>query len=134
MAVERFVLVKPNEFYFYMKSVDEEILQRGSPRKAKRARQTVEIDAAGFRQLVDLSPGQLRDVNLVVYHKWDNTRRFLDRIDPQRSALVTTGEGMKSWNPWRPKTRYHLENYRKALDAPGEWFLGRDGTLSVQGS
>ena len=26
--------------------------------------------------------------------------------------------------------RYHLENFRAALDAPGEWFLARDGTLS----
>jgi hypothetical protein len=36
---------------------------------------------------------------------------------------------MKSWNPWRRNSRYHLENFRAALDAPGEWFLTRSGTL-----
>ena len=37
---------------------------------------------------------------------------------------------MKSWNPWKRNTRFHLENFRAALDVPGEWFLSRDGTLS----
>ena len=36
---------------------------------------------------------------------------------------------MKSWNKWHHNTRYHLENFRAALDAPGEWFLARDGML-----
>ena len=120
---------EPDEFYFYMRDVHEETLERGSPRKAKRARQTVRMDREDFERLVHLNREELRDVNLVVYHKWDNTRRFPDRLDEKQQALITTGEGMKSWNPWRAKTRYHLENYRKALDTPGEWFLARDGTL-----
>lgn len=65
----------------------------------------------------------------MVYHKWDTTRRFIDGLDRQRHALVTSGEGMKSWNPWQRKTPYHLENFLAALDAPGEWFLARDGVL-----
>ena len=43
----------------------------------------------------------LNDVTLVAYHKWDNTRRFVERLDPDWQALITTGAGMKSWNPWR---------------------------------
>jgi len=66
---------------------------------------------------------------MVVYHKWDNTRRFIDDVDAQNSTIITSGQGMKSWNPWRKNTRYHLENFQAALDAPGEWFLARDGTL-----
>src|SRR6185295_3634094 len=31
-----------------------------------------------------------------------------------------------------PQHRLHFENYRAALDAPGEWFLARDGTLFYQ--
>jgi hypothetical protein len=85
--------------------------------------------AEDFQLLAPLNTHQLRDVNLVVYHKWDNTRRFPDRLDHDEHALVTTGEGMKSWNPWRRNSRYHLENFHAALDAPGEWFLARDGTL-----
>ncbi|HYW78214.1 MAG TPA: right-handed parallel beta-helix repeat-containing protein, partial [Thermoguttaceae bacterium] len=69
------------------------------------------------------------DVHFMVYHKWDNTRRFIDRLDREQQALVTSGQGMKSWNAWQRNTRYHLENFRDALDAQGEWFLARDGTL-----
>ncbi|MCP5117768.1 MAG: right-handed parallel beta-helix repeat-containing protein, partial [bacterium] len=31
---------------------------------------------------------------------------------------------------WPNNTRFHFENFRAALDTPGEWFLGQDGTLS----
>lgn len=120
----------PNEFYFYMKNVREEVLEGGSPRRHRRARQIVEMRPEDFRVLSKLKPEELRDVNLMVYHKWDNTRRFVERLDPERKALLTSGQGMKSWNVWRRNTRYHLENFRAALDAPGEWFLARDGTLT----
>lgn len=119
----------PNEFYFYMQDIDEEVLEPGKG-KAKQARQTVRMRPEDFAQsLAGLSPEELRDVNLLVYHNWDNTRRFIDSVDTERSLLVTSGEGMKSWNPWRRNAHFILENYRKALDAPGEWFLGRDGWL-----
>ncbi|NQU22059.1 MAG: right-handed parallel beta-helix repeat-containing protein [Candidatus Nealsonbacteria bacterium] len=119
----------PNEFYFYIQNVQEEALEGAGSRRAKRARQTVEMRPDEFRMLAALKPDELADVNFMVYHKWDNTRRFIDRLDPQHHALVTSGQGMKSWNAWRRNSRYHLENYRDALDAPGEWFLARDGTL-----
>lgn len=119
----------PNEFYFYIQDVYEEVIEAGSPRQHKRARQTVVMRPDDFRVLADLSPEALRDVNFMVYHKWDNTRRFVEALDPQQQALITSGRGMKSWNAWTRNSRYHLENFLVALDAPGEWFLGRDGTL-----
>ncbi len=33
------------------------------------------------------------------------------------------------WNPWKAGGLFHLENFKSALDAAGEWFLDRDGTL-----
>ena len=39
---------------------------------------------------------------------------------------------MKSWNSWERNSHFHLENFLAALDAPGEWFLDRDGTLYLQ--
>ncbi len=119
----------PNEFYFHMQNVYEEVLEGESPRRSKRARQTVDMRPDDFQVLNDLNADGLRDVNLVVYHKWDNTRRFIDQVDRERHSLTTSGQGMKSWNPWRRNTRYQLENFRSALDKPGEWFLSRDGTL-----
>jgi hypothetical protein len=122
----------PNKFYYYIQEVRQTVLDAGgSPRKPKQASQTLRMRPEDFQEaLGNVSPDELRDLNLVVYHNWDNTRRFLDSIDPQQAALVTSGEGMKSWNPWRRNNIFHLENYRAALDGPGEWFLSRDGTLS----
>ncbi len=119
----------PNKFYFYIQDVRQETLEAGSPRRPKRARQTVRMREDAFNTIAGLAPDELKDVNFVVYHKWDNTRRFVERLDPDRQALITTGAGMKSWNPWRRNTRYHLENFAEALDSEGEWFLARDGRL-----
>ncbi|MCP4859183.1 MAG: right-handed parallel beta-helix repeat-containing protein [Fuerstiella sp.] len=119
----------PNKSYFHIQNIREETLEAGSPRRPHRARQTLRMRPENFQTLATLRSDELRDVNLMVYHKWDNTRRFVDRLDPQRSELITSGQGMKSWNPWRRNSRYHLENFRGALDAAGEWFLSRDGTL-----
>jgi len=120
----------PNESYFHMQAVREEVLEQGSPRRAQRARQTVHTRPEDFeRSLAKVPADEFPDVNMVVYHKWDNTRRLLDRVDPKEAAIVTSGEGMKSWNSWKKGTRFHLENFHAALDVPGEWFLQRDGTL-----
>jgi hypothetical protein len=119
----------PNKFYFYIQNVREEVLEAGSPRRPKQARQTVSMRPEDFSTIADLQPDELKDVNLQVYHKWDNTRRFLERLDPQQHALVTSGEGMKSWNSWQRNSHFHLENFLGALDVADEWFLARDGTL-----
>ena len=119
----------PNEFYYHMLGVKEESLEGDSTRRARRARQTVTVQPEDIAPLARLGEPELRDVQLMVYHKWDNTRRFIDLIDTEKGVIQTDGEGMKSWNPWRKGSRYHLENFRQALDAPGEWFLDRDGTL-----
>lgn len=121
----------PNKFYYHIQDVQQTVLDEGgSPRKPKHARQTLRMRPEDFQQaLGKVGPDDLRGINLVVYHNWDNTRRFLDSIDAQQATLVTSGEGMKSWNPWRRNCLFHLENYLAALDAPGEWFLSRDGTL-----
>jgi len=123
---------EPNRFWYYMDRVEEEILDAergGDGRRAKRARQTVKLRADDTAILRALKPDELKDVNLVVYHNWDNTRRFIDSFDAATSTLVTTGGGMKPWNPWKRNSHYILENCKAACDVPGEWFLGRDGEL-----
>jgi hypothetical protein len=122
----------PNEFYFHMQEIHEAVLDDRGGRRPARARQTISLRDEDFATIAELTPAQLKEVNLVVYHKWDITRRFPTRVDPSRHALITEGEGMKPWNRWQPNTRFHLENFRSALDAPGEWFLDRDGTLSYK--
>lgn len=114
----------PNEGYFQIAAVQQKMLD-----DSNRAEQTVTANRDDIAPLFALNKQQLRDVNFMVYHKWDNTRRFIDAVDMQTNTIVTAGKTMKPWNPWKKGCRYHLENYRAALDLPGEWFLSRNGML-----
>jgi hypothetical protein len=124
----------PNKLYFYLQDVHETPLDDAAKsddkRKRGHAHQMVQMYAADAEQaFARLRPEDRKDVQLVVYHNWDNTRRFLDDIDTAHGVLTTTGEALKPWNPWKRNSHYILENYLGALDAPGEWFLSRDGML-----
>ncbi len=118
----------PNKFFFYMLDVEEQNDAPDSTR-AKQATQFITTTPSNLKSLANISPNEFKDVQLLAFHKWDNTRRFLDSINVEDGQLVTSGEGMKPWNRWDNKTGFYLENYRSALDAPGEWFLSREGQL-----
>ena len=120
----------PNEFFSYILDVTEEVIEQGDSSRPRVARQLLFVRPEDIASLAGLSEEALRDVNLLVYHNWDNTRRFIDSVNVEVGQIVTTGEGMKPWNPMRRNSGFILENYRAALDEPGEWFLDRDGTLS----
>ncbi|MCY3019122.1 MAG: right-handed parallel beta-helix repeat-containing protein [Planctomycetota bacterium] len=119
----------PNKFWFYIVDVQEEPIGQPAAKRPSLARQTVYLRDADFAAVANLTPDELKDVNFVVYHNWDNTRRFIERLDPQERAIVSKGEGMKPWNPWRQNSTVVFENFLGALDAPGEWFLARNGSL-----
>lgn len=81
--------------------------------------------AADIAPLLKYSPQQLNDVALTSYLTWTSTRYRLAAIDAASSTVALTGS---QWGV----SRYHIENFKEALDAPGEWFLDRDGTLSYK--
>jgi hypothetical protein len=66
---------------------------------------------------------------VLVFHKWDTTREWLQSVSPERGTFVTQGGKMKSWNPMTRDCLFFFENFLGALDAPGEWFLDRDSWL-----
>ncbi len=121
----------PNKFYFYMGETKEVPIE-GKPGQFRRTT-TVPAEAIvplrALRPLRGLSEAEIRDVVLVAYHKWCITQRHLQRVDFEKNEIVTTGEQLKNYSGWPAGTRFHLENFRGALDEPGEWFLGRDGVL-----
>jgi len=119
----------PNRFYYYIQDVRQEPLRPGQGRAGAKFRQILTVRPQDIRQLLKLSREQLNDVIIKAYHKWDNTIRFIDAIDPGRNSIITDGGKMKPWNPLRRDARYHLENFRAAMDSPGEWFLSRSGML-----
>ncbi|MGC8744003.1 MAG: right-handed parallel beta-helix repeat-containing protein [Verrucomicrobiia bacterium] len=120
---------EPDKFFFYMANVKEELIDGKDARTAKRAVQKVWLNEPEFELISKLQLDELKDVVMVVFHKWDNTRRHINSLDKSEKAIVTEGRPMKPWNPWTKNTTYHLENFLAALDQPGEWYLSRDGWL-----
>lgn len=78
--------------------------------------------------LQGLSPAELHDVNAIVYHSWNTSRHRVAGWNEQ-GTLQFTGPARWSFFQLEPYHRVVLENYRAALDAPGEWFLDRQGKL-----
>jgi len=115
----------PNKFYHYMGETSEVPLD-GSQDKYRR---TTQVSPDTLVPLRNLDSRELRDVTLMAYHKWCITRRFLTEIDTTANTIITEGEKLKSYSGWPKNTPFHLENFKAALDAPGEWFLARNGNL-----
>ncbi|MHC4144364.1 MAG: right-handed parallel beta-helix repeat-containing protein, partial [Planctomycetota bacterium] len=116
----------PNKFYYYMgKTVEVPVEGRKD-----KFRRTTSVRPDCLELLKGLSRDEITDVTLVAYHKWCISRRFLTEVDAGKNTIVTIGEKLKSYSGWPVNTRFQLENFRAALDTPGEWFLSRDGMLS----
>lgn len=116
--------------YFNVKAVEETIIERGQGRAPAFAVQQVLADPAQTAPLLQgVGAEDLKDALLIFYHNWDNTRKFVSRYDAATQSFLMTGEGLRPWNKINDKSRFFVENYRGALDAPGEWFLEKDGTL-----
>jgi hypothetical protein len=113
----------PNKSFSFLAGVREERIDN------RHATQFLKLRPDDAKLLKGLTPVELRDVQIMAYHKWDNTRRFITAWDEKTATLTITGTPMKSWNPLGAGTAFVLENLPTALDAPGEWFLARDGTL-----
>jgi hypothetical protein len=116
----------PNWWEFHLLVDVKEDAGAGSDRR-KQHRFTAKPDALG--SLAGLDAVALRDVQVVVLHKWDTTREWLESVNLPAGEFATQGDAMKSWNPMTRGCLFFFENYLAALDAPGEWFLDRDGWL-----
>ncbi|MDR3194167.1 MAG: right-handed parallel beta-helix repeat-containing protein [Tannerella sp.] len=91
--------------------------------------QKIFLPEADRHLLTDIEPEEQADVLLVFNHVWTNTRKYAGYVGLQDTAWYLCGKGMVWDFGINAKSRYVIENYRKALDAPGEWLLGRDGYL-----
>ena len=119
----------PNNGYFTLVNATEYDQQALQNRCAGFARQKFEMRPEDLSSLQQTSVQEQEDVVMTFLHKWDVTRKYPDFMEASKGLVWTSGTGMKPWNLLRKGTRYFLENYRNALDEPGEWFLARDGHL-----
>lgn len=117
---------EPDSFFHYLVKSQEVIGPKGSK---PTARQTLFTRPEDVKSLLGLPEEERKAAQILLFHKWDNTRKFLDSVEAQKGLLRISGRAMKHWNPLTRNTAYVLENYRAALDEPGEWYLDPEGTL-----
>ncbi len=119
----------PNEFYYYMrKSVDSGVDPLTGKTESLAHRAFV-ADPNDVAPLAAVAKEQLRDVTIMAYHSWETSLHRVASVDAKSGQVVTTGNAPWPLMRWGASQRYHVENFRAALDAPGEWFLDRNGTL-----
>jgi hypothetical protein len=119
----------PNNGFYNVKGVQETIAEKGTGRMPQVAVQKVIVDSSDLMTTGNFSDQDFEDALVVFYHNWDNTRKRIISFSKSEPAFFIAGEGMKPWNPINNKSRWLIENYRGALDSPGEWFLDRSGYL-----
>ncbi len=67
----------------------------------------------------------LQDVNVFVYHSWTSSLHWIESLDAQSRIVRFTAAAHWPMSWWERNQRYHVENFREALDEPGEWYLER---------
>jgi hypothetical protein len=119
----------PNDGFYFVRKVEETIAEKGTGRAPQVAVQKVFIDSTDAVSITGFTDQDYEDALVVFYHNWDNTRKHIVSFNEEQDAFFIVGEGMKPWNPINNKSRWFIENYRGALDKPGEWYLDRSGYL-----
>ena len=121
----------PNRFYHYTVRKVEHGIDPLTGQPANLAHRAFVASPEDIAPLAGYAgKPNLKDVTLVAYQSWEVSRLRVASIDPKTGTVITTGPAPWPFMWWAPRQRYHVENFREALDAPGEWFLDRDGTLS----
>ena len=120
----------PDKGFYTVENVKEDVHYRGTGRTPLYATQAIMTDSALLTPLKGLTQPEVEQVVARFYHKWDNTTKYLQYALPDSGRFFITGRGLNNWNDIRKGTQFCLENYRGALNAPGEWFLDLDGTLT----
>ena len=119
----------PNEFYYYIRDKVKSAVNPATGKTEPMANRAFVADPKDIAPLAALPKEQLKDAIVVAYFSWENSVSRVAAVDPQTGTVVLTGNAVGRSTKWGPNQRYHIENIKAALDAPGEWFLDRDGDL-----
>ena len=113
----------PNEFYLYMREPFDGETNPLTGKTEDLSRLAFVADPSDVAPLALLPADELARAELLFWQSWDMGRCRIAHVDAT-SGLVLLRQGSNRplfhWSSTCP--RYALENYRGALDAPGEWF------------
>ncbi|MEI6232802.1 MAG: right-handed parallel beta-helix repeat-containing protein [Planctomycetota bacterium] len=71
-------------------------------------------------------PPEQRDSTLItVTHAWAVSQARIKALDEASHSILIKGKSRYKFVEGEPDQRYWMENFRAALDAPGEWFLDK---------
>ena len=97
-----------------------------NPHEGRRDRDDPDYRAGFTYREGDLKQwDSLDEVNIFLYHSWTCSIHWIDALhQEERTVRFATPTGWPV-GYWEREQRYHLENFREALDSPGEWYLDR---------
>jgi hypothetical protein len=126
----------PNEFYYYLHDAAGPVMNSASGKMELMPKRAFVADPKDIAPLAALPKDQLNDAIIVAYFAWENSISRVASTDPKTGTVTFTGDTAWEFLPpeqcrliWGPHQRFHVENIKAALDAPGEWFLDRSGDL-----
>ncbi|MDH4452816.1 MAG: right-handed parallel beta-helix repeat-containing protein [Verrucomicrobiota bacterium] len=83
------------------------------------------IPAEQFEVLKGSPKAERDDVLLTVTHAWAVGQCRIKALNEEALAVQIKGRARYPFVEFEPDQRFWMENYRAALDAPGEWFLDK---------
>ncbi len=120
----------PNHGFFRVTSATEEVAATEKPEWPKGwSQQTIGMNPADIGLLFGMNPTDRAAAQIVVHHAWETTRRPLSGLDTVSGVLTFMAPPRHPDAGIKAGASYYLENSAAFLDAPGEWFLNRNGKL-----
>lgn len=67
----------------------------------------------------------LNDVEVVLYHYWNESRLLISELDEVKHIVTFTGNFGRRLGSGDDRNRYYIDNVLEGLDSEGEWYLDR---------
>lgn len=116
----------PNKFYHYIRFGIDEGIDPATGRMVSLDRRAFVGYPKDMKLLEGLSPDELANVVFRLYWSWDTEYGFVRHVDVEKGEMYLQDQVKRAWSYWGGhEMRYTLENFRAALDMPGEWFHDR---------
>lgn len=115
----------PNQWYFHMKDFVDYALDPKTGKLEDMSHRIFVARPGDFQVWPDL-----KDAIVTVYESWETMRTHIANFDPNTNQVTLATPTSWKLFQWGGAQRYTVENIASALDAPGEWFLDRKGTLA----
>lgn len=117
----------PNKGFYTIKDTLDAVIHRGTANEIDVQR--ISLSGVPEQVINQIQPGEQSRTVFNFYHKWNSSRRPARMLNKNDNSLLIIGKSVLKLNKLDSNSVFTIENFRGALDAPGEWFLDNDGYL-----